>query len=70
MNVAILIAVLQLSLFLIISAQDSSNSILKYTTDSVLVESTRYSLHLNEAPFSIDLIELKTIQNYFKSNFP
>ncbi len=64
MNVAILIAVLQLSLFLIISAQDSSNSILKYTTDSVLVESTRYSLHLNEAPFSIDLIELKTIQNY------
>ena len=64
MNNAILIATLLLSFFLSISAQDSTNSIVKYTTDSVLVESTRYSLHLNEAPFSIDFIELKTIRNY------
>lgn len=68
MNITILIAALLLGVLSSISAQDSTNSIVKYTTDSILVESTRYSLHLTEAPFSIDFIDLKTIQSYYNPN--
>lgn len=63
MNFPFFIVSILLLLYSIIAGQDSTKSVLNYATDSVLVESTRYSLQINEAPFSIDFLDQKTIQN-------
>ncbi len=49
--------------FINIDAQNKIDSSLTYTTDSIIVESTRYLLPINKAPFSIELVDLETIQN-------